>query len=107
MKALQTIAVVLLTLMLSATPAFAGESSAGAFDANGDGQITFEEVMNRLEKSARATFDSMDRNKDGVISDKDFDDVREGMEKMEKWFEDLLKPFLPEENPEEPEQIEV
>ncbi|ATX78482.1 EF hand [Mariprofundus aestuarium] len=107
MKPLHTLAVALLALMLSATPAFAGESSAGAFDANGDGQITFEEVMKRLEKSARATFDSMDRNKDGVISDKDFDDVREGMDKLEKWFEDLLRPFLPEEAPEEPEQLEV
>jgi len=103
MKPIQMIAVALLALMLSATPAFADESSAGAFDANGDGQITFEEVMNRLEKSARATFDSMDRNKDGVISDKDFDDVREGMDKLEEWFEDLLKPFLPEEKPEKME----
>ena len=105
MKLLQTTTVaLLLALMLSASPAFADESSAGAFDTNGDGQITFEEVMKRLEKSARPAFDSMDRNKDGVISNKDFDDVREGMEKMERWFEELLKPFLQEE---EPEQMEV
>ncbi|ATX80909.1 EF hand [Mariprofundus ferrinatatus] len=86
----------LLALLLVSTPALADENSS-AFDANGDGQITFEEVMQRLETSARATFDAMDRNKDGVISDKDFDDVREGMEKLERWFEDLLKPFLPEQ----------
>ena len=98
MKLFQFMAALLLIYSFSIPPAVAGE--AGAFDANGDGQVTFEEVMQRLEKSARATFDSMDRNKDGVISDKDFDDVREGMERLEKWFEELLKPFLPEEEPE-------
>jgi len=61
-------------------------------------------VMQRLEKAARPAFDSMDRNRDGVISDKDFDDVREGVEKLERWFEELLKPFLVEE---EPEQMEI
>ena len=101
MRFLQIAAVALLiTLMLSATPALAGEKSVGAFDANGDGQITFAEVMQRLEKAARPTFDSMDRNSDGVISDKDFDDVREGVEKLERWFENLLQPFLVEEEPE-------
>jgi len=94
----------LLALMVSAAPAVAAESNAGAFDSNGDGQITFAEVMERLEASARPTFDSMDRNKDGVISDKDFDDVREGMEKLERWFEELLKPFLIEKKT---EQMEV
>jgi len=46
----------------------------------------------------------MDRNKDGVLSEKDFDDVRQGMEKLERWFEDLLKPFLEQQKP---EQMEV
>lgn len=105
MKRLKEIFVALLcVLLLSASPAIAGEKSAGAFDANGDGQVTFPEVMQRLEKSARTAFDAMDRNKDGVLSAKDFDDMRDGMEKLEQWFEKLLKPFLPEK---EPERMEI
>lgn len=104
MRSLQTtVAALLIALLLSATPALAGEKSVGSFDANGDGQITFAEVMQRLESAARPAFDSMDRNRDGVISDKDFDDVREGVEKLERWFEELLKPFLLED---EPQQME-
>ncbi|OIO67001.1 MAG: hypothetical protein AUJ57_12010 [Zetaproteobacteria bacterium CG1_02_53_45] len=95
----------LLALFLAATPAMAADSKSDDFDANGDGQITFEEVMKRLETSARAAFDSMDHNKDGVLSDKDFDDVRKGMEKLQQWLDDLLKPFLPEEK--KPERVEV
>jgi len=94
----------LLLILLAATPAMAGEQKSDEFDANGDGQVTFEEVMKRLESSARPAFDSMDRNKDGVLSDKDFDDMREGMEKLQRWLDDLLKPFLPEK---EPERMEV
>jgi len=94
----------LLSALLAATPAMAAENKSGEFDANGDGQVSFEEVMKRLESSARPAFDSMDRNKDGVLSDKDFDDMREGMEKLQRWLDDLLKPFLPEN---EPERMEV
>jgi len=83
--------------MLFAAPAIAGEDQRHAFDANGDGKITFEEVMKKLEKSARTTFDAMDHNKDGVLSEKDFDDVREGMRKLENWLYDLLKPFMDDE----------
>ena len=68
------------------------------FDANGDGQVTFPEVMKKVEKSARKTFDAMDHNKDGVLSDKDFDDVREGMQKLEDWLHDLLKPFIKDDD---------
>ncbi len=50
--------------------------------------------MQKVEKSARTAFDAMDHNKDGVLSDKDFDDVREGMKKLEDWLHDLLKPFI-------------
>jgi len=96
---------ILLALFLAATPAMASDSKSDDFDANGDGQVTFEEVMKRLESSARTAFDSMDHNKDGVLSDKDFDDVRKGMEQLQQWLDDLLKPFLPEE--EEPERTEV
>jgi len=96
-------ALLLLTL-LAASPVMAGENKADDFDANGDGQVTFEEVMKRLESSARTAFDSMDRNKDGVLSEKDFNDISEGMEKLQRWLDDLLKPFLPEK---EPERMEV
>ncbi len=103
-KSLKTIlAALCLALLFTATPAMAGESNSQDFDANGDGQVTFEEVMKRLESSARTAFDSMDHNKDGVLSDKDFDDVRKGMEKLEQWLEDLLKPFMPEQEPERTE----
>jgi len=84
--------------LLFATTAMAAEHSSDNFDANGDGQITFEEVMHKLEKSARKTFDAMDHNKDGVLSKKDFDDVREGMQKLEDWLQDLLKPFMKDED---------
>ncbi|MDQ6982303.1 MAG: EF-hand domain-containing protein [Mariprofundus sp.] len=80
--------------MLFTAPAMAGENQTHAFDANGDGKITFEEVMKKLEKSARTTFDTMDHNKDGVLSEKDFDDAREGMRKLEDWLYDLIKPFM-------------
>jgi len=80
--------------MLFTATAIAGENQTHAFDANGDGKTTFEEVMKKLEKSARTTFDAMDHNKDGVLSEKDFDDVRDGMRKLEDWLYDLLKPFM-------------
>ncbi|PJA34110.1 MAG: hypothetical protein CO187_00650 [Zetaproteobacteria bacterium CG_4_9_14_3_um_filter_53_7] len=95
-----TLSALLLAALLAAAPAMADDSKSDAFDANGDGQVTFEEVMKRLETSARAAFDSMDHNKDGVLSDKDFDDVRKGMEKLQQWLDDLLKPFLPEQESE-------
>jgi len=80
--------------LLLASPAMAAGNQPDGFDANGDGQITFEEVMQKVEKSACTAFDAMDHNKDGVLSDKDFDDVREGMQKLEDWLHDLLKPFI-------------
>jgi len=85
--------------MLLSMPVAAAESDD--YDANHDGKITFEEVMQKVEKSTRATFDTMDRNKDGVLSSDDFDDMREGMEKFEQWLDDLFKPFLQEDEPKE------
>jgi len=84
--------------LLFASPAMAGGNQSDDFDANGDGQVTFPEVMKKVEKSARKTFDAMDHNKDGVLSDKDFDDVREGMQKLEDWLHDLLKPFIKDDD---------
>jgi len=89
-----TLAGALAAMLLFSTSAIAAGNQSDAFDANGDGQITFEEVMKKVEKSARKTFDAMDHNKDGVLSDKDFDDVRDGMQKLQDWLHDLLKPFI-------------
>lgn len=80
--------------LLLVSPATAGEAASQDFDANGDGKITFAEVMKKLERSARTTFDAMDHNKDGVLSSKDFGDVQEGVKKLEDWLHDLLKPFM-------------
>jgi Ca2+-binding EF-hand superfamily protein len=44
-------------------------------------------------------FDALDRNKDGVLSQEDFSDVSEGMQKLQDWLDDLLRPFLPSEEP--------
>jgi len=40
----------------------------------------------------------MDHNKDGVLSDNDFDDVREGMQKLEDWLYDMFKPFIKDDD---------
>jgi len=55
--------------------------------------------MKKLEKSARTAFDAMDHNKDGVLSKKDFDDVRDGMQKLQDWLHDLLKSFIKDDAP--------
>ncbi|MDQ6969315.1 MAG: hypothetical protein Q9M16_02255 [Mariprofundus sp.] len=94
------LSMLLIVGLFVASSAWAGGSASDDFDANADGQVTFEEVMKKLEKSARSTFDNMDRNKDGVLSNKDFDDVRQGMQKLEDWLDDLLKPFKPFMQPE-------
>lgn len=89
----------LLAGMLWTPAAWAEEEGNSRFDSNGDGLVTFQEVMKYLEPSVRKTFDAMDRNKDGVLSDKDFDDLREGMKQLEKWLDKLLiKPFEPDSN---------
>ncbi|MFQ5354961.1 MAG: hypothetical protein ACE5DY_00485 [Mariprofundaceae bacterium] len=99
---------ILLGLVLSgilwAAPSYANEEKLESYDADGDGKITFDEVMRHIEPSIRLSFDAMDRNKDGVLSDKDFDDVREGVKKWEGWLNHLLEPFLA---PDKPERNEV
>ncbi|MBL4775545.1 MAG: hypothetical protein JKY87_05765 [Mariprofundus sp.] len=92
------LSVLLIAGLLMASSAWANNMSSDDFDANNDGQVTFEEVMKGLESSARSTFDSMDRNHDGVLSKQDFDDVREGFEKLEDWLEELLKAFQPDDD---------
>lgn len=84
----------LLAGVLWATPAFAAESPWDGFDRNGDGRVTFDEVMQQLEPSVRKGFDALDRNHDGVLSAEDFDDVRDGVRKLHRWMEELLRPFM-------------
>jgi len=81
------LAILLIVGLFCASSAWAGPAASQDFDANGDGQVTFEEVMKKVERSARVAFDGMDRNKDGVLSHKDFNDVREGMQKLEEWLD--------------------
>jgi len=90
---------------LLAAPAMAGEDTSHTFDANGDGKITFEEVMKKLEKSARPAFDRLDHNKDGVLSEKDFDDVRNSMRKFENWLYDMLQPLMEEDEDSGPKGV--
>ncbi len=89
------LAILLMASLLCGSPVYAADKDD--FDANGDGRITFEEVMRHVEASTRKTFDALDRNKDGALSDEDFDGVKEHMKKMEGWLEELIKPFLNEE----------
>ena len=96
---LVALASVVLAGMLWTTDVRAADGSK--FDSNGDGLVTFQEVMKYIEPSVRKSFDAMDRNKDGVLSDKDFDDLREGLRKLEEWLDELLiEPFAPESRPE-------
>ncbi len=94
------LSVLLMIGLFCASSVWAGPAASQEFDANGDGQVTFEEVMKKVERSARKAFDGMDRNNDGVLSNKDFNDVREGMQKLEEWLDHLLKPFMQEDEPE-------
>ncbi|MDX8404980.1 MAG: hypothetical protein R8K50_02385 [Mariprofundus sp.] len=91
----QLCAALMLALVCIAIPAQAGEMDD--FDRNRDGTITFDEVMKHLEPSVRKGFDALDRNRDGVLSDKDFDNLREGMQQLEHWLQDLIRPLLPDE----------
>jgi Ca2+-binding EF-hand superfamily protein len=98
-KKFSIMAVLVVTGLLCSSPAYAADKDD--FDANGDGRVTFEEVMKRVESSTRKTFDALDRNKDGALSDEDFDGVRDQMKEMEDWLEELIKPFLDEDEEKE------
>jgi len=51
--------------------------------------------MRHVEPSIRKGFDALDRNHDGALSGEDFNDFHRGMQKLEDWLNELLKPFIP------------
>ncbi|PIP01699.1 MAG: hypothetical protein COW18_12225 [Zetaproteobacteria bacterium CG12_big_fil_rev_8_21_14_0_65_54_13] len=52
--------------------------------------------MKHLEPSVRTGFDTLDHNHDGVLSDKYFDDVQKGIQHLEEWLKELIRPLLQE-----------
>jgi len=80
---------------LYATSASAADHPFKEYDSNHDGKITMDEIMRHIRPKIQSGFDTLDRNKDGVLSSKDFDDVREGMKKLQDWLDELLRQFLP------------
>jgi len=83
--------------LMSSSVAVAGEQELAGFDTNGDGKITMSEIMQHIRPVVKKGFDAMDRNHDGVLSDKDFDDISEGMHKLEDWLNEVLRPFIDSE----------
>jgi len=94
-KIILTLAGVALAGFLYATPASAADHPFKEYDSNHDGEITMNEIMRHIRPRIQSGFDALDRNKDGVLSSKDFDDVREGMKKLQDWLDQLLRQFLP------------
>ncbi len=90
-----TLAGVVLAGFLYAAPAFATDHPFKGFDNNRDGKITMDEIMKHIRPKIQSGFDALDRNKDGVLFSRDFDDVREGMKKLQDWLDELLRQFLP------------
>jgi len=84
-----------LTGFLYVAPAPAAEHPFKDYDSNHDGKITMSEIMRHIRPKIQSGFDTLDRNKDGVLSSRDFDDVREGMKKLQDWLDELLRQFLP------------
>jgi len=96
---IQRIGLVLVGIALAGflyvAPAPAAEHPFKDYDSNHDGKITMDEIMRHIRPRIQSGFNALDRNKDGVLSGKDFDDVREGMEKLQDWLDELLRQFLP------------
>lgn len=89
---------VLLAGLLWALPAVAADNPWDGFDSNGDGRVTYDEVMKQLEPPIRKGFDAMDRNHDGALSAEDFDDVHDGVRQLHRWLEEMLRPFLEQQS---------
>jgi len=90
-----TLAGVALAGFLYTAPAFAADHPFKEYDNNHDGKITMDEIMRHIRPKIQSGFDALDRNNDGVLSSRDFDDVREGMKKLQDWLDELLRQFLP------------
>ena len=73
------------------------ESMISEYDGNGDGRLTFEELMSSLEKTARKWFNAMDRNKDGAVSGGDGEALQEEIERSFDWLWDMLDGLLDED----------
>jgi len=103
-----TLAGMILAGLLYAAPAFAADHPFKDYDGNHDGKITMNEIMRHIRPKIQSGFDALDRNKDGVLSSKDFDDVREGMKKLQDWLDELLQQFLPDgEEDKDKEELRV
>jgi len=89
------LASVMLAGFLYAGTASAADQPFKEYDSNHDGKITMNEIMRHIRPKIQNGFDALDRNKDGVLSDRDFDDVRKGMQEFQDWLDELLRQFLP------------
>jgi len=89
------LASIMLAGFLYIAPASAADHPFKDYDSNHDGKITMNEIMQHIRPRIQSAFNTLDRNKDGVLSSKDFDDVREGMKKFQDWLNELLRQFLP------------
>ncbi len=86
---------IVLVGFLYIAPASAADHPFKDYDSNHDGKITMNEIMQHIRPRIQSAFDALDRNKDGVLSSKDFGNVREGMKKLQDWLDELLRQFLP------------
>jgi len=73
------------------------ESMISEYDGNGDGRLTFEELMASLEKTAHKWFNAMDRNKDGAVSGDDGEALQQEIERSFDWLWDMLDGLLDED----------
>jgi len=83
-----------------ATDLFEGKSPdtmISEFDGNDDGRLTFDELMQSLERSARKWFRLMDRNKDGVVSREDGAALGEQIEGSFDWLWEVLRDLFKDE----------
>lgn len=74
MKLTQLTAVALVAMLTATSAVAAGPKKFKKADADGDGNITMEEFK---ESGAKAKFKSLDKNKDGMLSKKEYNVIFE------------------------------